>query len=819
MAKCKFFFTVFLLIAAVEFNVSAQYIIKAMMVDASALETLPGVTASVFNHADSVLVKVDVADLQGKFSDLILTSPGIYFVRFEMLGYEDFLMQNILVDRDTTDLGLIKLSPSTLALDEVVVKAKKPFLERKLDRLTVNVENSILSAGGTAFDVLTRSPGILIDPNEIITMRGRQGIIVYIDGRQTPMSGSDLVNYLKAMPAASVSRIDLITNPSSKYDAAGNAGIIDIRLKKDQRLGFNGAVNAGYGQGVYPKADAGIQLNYRNKKINLFGHYNYGYRLGLNHLILDRKFYDDFVFAGKDEKINYTKIPIQFHNVRLGLDYFINEKTTLGFQLTPGLSKFSPYNRNSSKVFDQNLVNTFDFNTNTDNNNKNTNGVFNVNFKRTFAKTGQEWTSDLDFGQFNNVGQSTNITRYFGIDGSTLRPNYQLNGEQDGSLNYVTFKTDYVHPIGSNMKLETGVKLSFVHSDQDAAFFEKTDAGFIPDVNKTNHFIYDENTNAAYVTLSRQFQKWDFQLGLRGEQTHYKTNQEVGNLRFDSTYLQLFPTLFAQYRWSEEKNMTFNITRRIDRPGFSQLNPFLFLIDVTTYTSGNPNLQPQFSWNFEWGYSDKYIHASLTYSKTLQSHTIVLSRLKDVFPEQSEENNVTIQIPLNLSSTDYYGLDISVPLMLNKWWSSTQNLTTFYNHFNGNLSGTLLNQGNVAVQGNTQHQFTFGQGWSAETSFTFQSGNRSGYLTFRPQWALGMGVQKKLFQNKATVRLNITDIFWSNLPRAQVAFDNYVEDWYAYRETRVATLALSYRFGNLNVAQSRRRASGSEEERRRIGNG
>ena len=819
MSKYKQILSVVLFLSCTYSMAIAQHTIKATAQDASGLETLPGVTASVFFSTDSALAKVDIADAEGRFTDLHLTSSGTYFIKFEMLGYEDFFVQDILINRDTIDLGQINMVPSTLALDEVVVKAKKPFLERKLDRLTVNVENSILSAGGTAFDVLSRSPGIVIDPNEIITMRGRQGIIVYIDGRQTPMSGSDLVNYLKAMPAASLSRIDLITNPSSKYDAAGNAGIIDIRLKKDQRLGFNGMVNASYGQGVYPKSDAGLQLNYRNKKINVFGQYNYGYRLGLNHLILDRKFYDDFVFAGKDEKINYTKIPVHFHNIRMGLDYFINEKTTLGFQITPALSKFSPYNRNSSKVFDQNLVNTFDFNTNTDNKNKNTNGVFNINFKRTFAQTGREWTSDLDFGQFDNEGESTNITRYFGIDGTTLRPDYQLNGQQDGSLRFITCKTDYVHPIGTKMKWEAGIKLSFVHSDQDAAFFEKTDSGFIPDVNKTNHFIYDENTNAAYMTLSRQFTNWDLQLGLRGEQTHYKTNQEVGNLRFDSTYFQLFPTLFAQYRWSQERNMTFNITRRIDRPGFSQLNPFLFLIDVTTYTSGNPNLQPQFSWNFEWGYSDKYVHASLTYSKTLQSHTIVLSRLKDVFPDQSEENNVTIQIPLNLSSTDYYGLDISVPLSLYNWWTSTQNLTTFYNHFNGNLSGTLLNQGNIAVQGNTQHQFTLGRGWSAETGLTFQSGNRSGYLTFRPQWALGVGVQKKLFQNKATIRLNVTDMFWTNLPRAQVAFDNYVEDWNAYRETRVATLAFSYRFGNLNVAQARRRTSGSEEERRRVGNG
>lgn len=797
----------------------SQYVIKAKVTEASNGLPLIGVTASIFQVSDSSFVKADVSDADGLFSDLQTTKAGSFFIKFEYLGFAAFSTQPIQIQNTTTDLGVIKMEESSVALTELTIKAQKPFLERKMDRLIVNVENSIMSTGATAFEVLERSPGVIIDPNDVITMRGKQGIIVYIDGRQSPMSGTDLVQYLRTLPSSSIARIELITNPSSRYDAAGNAGIIDIRMRKDLRLGFNGMANASYGQGVYPKTDAGFQLNYRNKKVNAYGHYNYGYRLGLNHLVLDRKFYDDFEFSGKDEKINYTKIPVHFQNLRLGLDFFPNDKTIIGFQFTPNVSQHSPYNRNTSKVFDQNLVNTFDFRTRTDNENKNTNGVANINFKRTFQKPGSEITADFDFGTFSNRGNSVNITQYFDTQGGSLRPDYQLDGNQKGLLHFYIGKADFIHTFGKKLKMETGFKLSFVDSDQDAAFFEKTESGYIPDLNKTNHFIYKENTNAAYISFSRQFNKWDFQAGLRGENTKYSTRQVVGEITFDSTYFQLFPTFFAQYSWNEHKSTTFNITRRIDRPGFSQLNPFLFLIDVTTYSTGNPNLQPQFSWNFELGYSDKIVHASLSYSKTLQSHTIVLSRLDDVFPGQSEDPNVTIQIPLNLNTTEYYGLDISVPLSITKWWNSTQNATAFYNHFTGNLSGTQLNQGNVAFQGNTNHQFTLGKGWTAETGFSFQSGNRSGYLTFKPQWALGFGIQKKCLQNKGTIRLNITDIFWTNLPRAQVAFDNYVEDWYAFRETRVATLAFSYRFGNLNVAQARRRATGSEEERRRVGNG
>src|SRR5690606_24516581 len=242
------------------------------------------------------------------------------------------------------------------------------------------------------------------------------------------------------------------------------------------------------------------------------------------------------------EKTNYTKIPIHFQNLRLGIDFFPNDKTVFGVQFTPNMSAHSPYNRNSSKVFDENYINTFDFQTRTDNKNKNINGVANVNFKRTLSKPGSEITADFDFGTFSNNGNSVNITRYFDTQGGMLRSDYQLDGDQEGLLHFYIVKADFTHSFGNEFKMETGFKLSFVDSDQDAAFFEKTESGYIPDLNKTNHFIYRENTNAAYVTFSRQFDKWDFQAGLRGENTRYSTRQIVGEITFDSSYFQLFPT-------------------------------------------------------------------------------------------------------------------------------------------------------------------------------------------------------------------------------------------------------------------------------------
>ncbi|MBK9257231.1 MAG: TonB-dependent receptor [Saprospiraceae bacterium] len=781
---------------------------------------LPAIGASVmlYNMPDSTFVKGDIADENGNIADLIGLPEGSYFLRISSVGFQNHDSEIFTIQNQDIDLGIITLEATSVKLGDVTITAQKQFIERKIDRLIVNVENSILSEGSTAYEVLERSPGIIIDGNDNITMKGRQGIIIYIDGRLSPLSGPELVNYLKSLPSGSISRIELITNPSSKYDAAGNAGIIDIKMRKDSRLGTNGSISAGYGQGVYPKANAGLNLNYRSQRFNLYGSYNYGYRLGLNHLVLDRKFYDNFLFSGKDEKNNYTKIPTQFHSIRIGLDYFLNDKTTLGFTFSPTLVSSSPYNRNTSKVFDENSSHIFSFNNNTDNHNDNSNGVLNLNVKRLLNNSGSEITADLDFGRFVNNGKSVNITHYFNIDGSVLQPDYQLNGDQAGNLNFTTFRTDYVLPMSATFKIEAGAKYSYVSSDQDAKFFEKADEIFIPDVGKTNHFLYTEVNNALYVSLSKSFTKFELQGGLRSERTNYKTKQFIGNVEFDSSYIRVFPTLFAKYNLSEKSSINGNITQRIDRPGFSQLNPFLFLIDVTTYSSGNPALQPQFSWNFELGFDYNQLGAKLLYSKTIQNQTIVLSRLSDVYPELAQDPNVTIQIPLNLNSSDYFGLELSAPVQIKRWWNSMNNLNLFYNHFNGNVSGTALNSGQVALNLNTNNNFTLANGWTAEASFSLSSGNRNGYLTYLPQWALGVGVQKKVLQNMGTIRLNITDIFWTNLPEATISFDNYVEDWYAFRETRVANLAFSYRFGNSKVAQARRRTTGSEEERQRIGN-
>ena len=780
---------------------------------------LEHVTVELLRLKDSAIAKTALTDKSG-LAEIDNINPGEYFVKATMVNFTPGYSGPFQVSAENMNVSLpiLTLTPQAASLAGVTVTARKPFIQRLNDRIVVNVENSIVSAGSSAIEVLERSPGVLIDQNDVISLRGRAGVIVMIDGKPTAMSGADLANYLRGLPSAAIERIEIITNPSARYDAAGNSGIIDIRMKKDQRYGSNGTLTAGYGQGKYPKANAGTTFNYRNKKINLFGSYNYAYRQGLNHLILDRNFYNNGIYNGGDLKDNYSKIGFSSNSARVGLDFFPGEKTILGFVVNANFNGIDRHSDNNSKVINASHQNVSTFTSLATNDDHNRNMVANINFKHKIDSLGREITADADYGSYHSNSLSRNATRYYKLDGSTLQPDYVLDGDQEGELSFKTMKVDYVHPLNKSSKLEAGFKTSFVSADNDAKFYDVSDGTPENDVNKTNHFLYDENNNAGYVTFSRELKKFNFQLGLRAEQTNVKTHQRMGDVHFDSSYFQLFPSAFFNYKFTDEKVLGISVSRRIDRPGYGQLNPFLFLIDPTTYATGRPGLLPQLTWSYELSYTLKSLNFTLGYSHTTNNQNIAIARFRDVFPSIPSDENVTVQIPINLESSDYVGLTVSAPVKVSKWWNMINNLNAYYNHFNGRLGGTTLNNGKPVLDIRTNNTFTFKKGWVAELNANYSSGGQYGFMVSEPQWGIAAGVQKSVLKNKGTVRFNITDIFWTNLPRAVITYNNYVEKWHAFRETRVANLSFTYRFGNNKVQAARKRTTASEEERQRAGN-
>ncbi|MDQ3277821.1 MAG: outer membrane beta-barrel family protein, partial [Bacteroidota bacterium] len=450
------------------------------------------------------------------------------------------------------------------------------------------------------------------------------------------------------------------------------------------------------------------------------------------------------------------------------------------------------------------------------------NTVANINLKQKLDTTGKELTADVDYGVFNNRSLTRTASYFFNLNGDKRRADDILDGDQRGKLTLKTAKVDFTNPIKGGAKLEAGLKTSYVSSDNDAKFYNVFPTQALVDEGKTNRFFYEEYNNAAYTNFSKEYKKFNVQLGLRGELTNLRTRQVKGDKRYANDYFQLFPSAFFNYKLKQDQTLGISVSRRIDRPGYQSLNPFLFQIDATIYSTGDPLLKPQTTWSYEMNYTLKNLNFSLAYSRTQNTQNFVLAKILDVIPtftiQPGQDSNITVQLPVNLGLSEYVGLTTSLPIRVSGWWNMMNNVNVFYNKFNGNISGAQLAEGAPAANIRTNNTFTFKKGWAAELNANLNTGGRYGYMVAKTQWGLGTGVQKTLLEGKGTLRFNITDIFWTNRPRARVEYKgSYVENWHAYRESRVANLTFTYRFGNSKVQAARRRTTASEEERQRAG--
>jgi hypothetical protein len=395
-----------------------------------------------------------------------------------------------------------------------------------------------------------------------------------------------------------------------------------------------------------------------------------------------------------------------------------------------------------------------------------------------------------------------------------LYPDYLLQGNQSGKLSVFSMKADYVLPISDNRNLEAGVKTSKIISDNDTKFFDVSTGTSILDTGKTNHFFYKEFNNAGYISFTQKKEKLEFQLGMRVEQTITHNSQNVGLHKFDSTYIQLFPNALVRYNLSNSKTIGLALKRRINRPAFADLNPFLNLIDATTYTLGNPFIRPETVTGVDLSYQFKQNQFNLSYSKSTLPITTVIIPYKHIFPLAAVADNITVQIPTNLLSTYYYSFSITSSFKPVTWWNLMMSTNTYFNYYKALLANTVLNKGRFGGDVSINNSFT-SKFCTGEMIFSYNSPQRVDYMVLNSKWRLNVGAQKNIFKNKASVRVNLTDVFYKANLGGEVNYNNYKEIWRALRDTRVATITFMYRFGKTTNTVYRERKTASEEEKGR----
>lgn len=781
--------------------------IKGKITDNSG-KAIQYVTVSLLKATDSSLVKADVSDATGAF-ELMVAQTGKYLLNFTMIGFEKTYSPVFEVKNGQGfDAGTVTLQAAANKLQDVTVTSRKPMIEIKADKTVFNVENSINATGSNALELLQKSPGIQVDNNENISMKGKTGVRIYVDGKMTQLGSQDLAAYLKSINSNDVEAIEMISNPSARYDASGNAGIINIRLKKNKRFGTNGSLNLGLIQGITPKGNGSVSLNYRDKKVNLFS--NIGTNIGRNENTLDLyRVQRDTIYDQKSSNWNDNKSI----NAKVGADLFLNSKNTLGFLVTTNFSDndwtsesntnitYKPTNQFVKKLVALNTIPG-----------KRTNMNSNINYRYTDS-TGKEINFDADYGLFRGTGRSYQPNNYLDNTGNMLSQVINRNYTPT-DIDIYTAKIDVDQPKWKG-KLGYGAKFSYVKTINTFDFFNDINGVPIKVLSRSNSFTYKENVNAAYVNYQRQFSpKWSLQTGLRMEQTNSEgiLTRADGVIQADNTvkrnYLDLFPSAALTWTVNEKNTLNLTFSRRIDRPTYQDLNPFENKLDELTYEKGNAFLRPQYTNTIELSHTYKY----------MLNTTIGFSHVKDFATQTTDTtNNATFVQQKNLATQRILSFSVGSPLPIAKWWNGYANVWYNYQMFKGKIGDNEVKTDIPMFGAYMQHSFTLGKGYTAELSGWF-SGPSIWGATWRTKslGGLDFGVQKQILKKQGTVKLTVTDIFFTNPWTATSNFGGLFINGGGRNESRTVRLAFSWRFGNSQVKAARQRQTGLETEAKRI---
>ena len=814
MKKSILFFA-FLSFSALKMYAQGHAVIKGKVADGGDSKILEAASVSLYHLSDSSLVKINLTDNNGNF-EFDKIAPGSYYLLATSTGHLTTYSPAITIKNDEiVSAGVLKLIENIKTLKGVTVSLNKPFIERKIDRTIINVDASISNAGATALEILEKAPGVSVDKDGNVSLKGKAGVMIMLDGRPTYLSADQLSNLLKNMPSSNIDQIEIMTNPSAKYDAAGNSGIINIKTKKNKMKGMNGNISASILQSRYTQTNNSINLNYRTGKINLFGNYGYSYRERYQDTRIIRKFSDS---STKEIQTIFDQNRIannswQVHNLKAGMDFFAKKKTTLGVVFSGYLNPSDYLSRNQTNLNNSN--NKTDSIVVSDNTNKEKSSNFSTNFnmRHVFDSSGKEFTVDLDYLNYYQITDQILASNYYFPDFTHFAPFSQLIGTLPSKVRIYSAKTDFTFPLKNNAKIETGLKSSYVTTDNDALYQDSTSSGYVTDNGKTNHFIYKENINAGYVNYSRQIKKWGMQAGLRAENTNAKGNQLGNSSRPDSSftknYINLFPTVYLSYQADKKNTFSVNYGRRIDRPDYDDLNPFYYFIDEYTYEVGNTLLQPQYSDNIELSHTYKgFLSTTINYSKI---HNVFTDVLKQITSERK-----TYQTKENLASKENYGLAVSANFPVTSFWNTNLYANVSHDTYYGVIGNGVLDVANTSFMANMSNELKFKKGWSAELSGFYRSKGIEGQIVMDPMWRLDAGLQKSVLKNKGSLKLSIRDIFNSQRFTGRVDYQDinvYIQNT---NYNRTASLTFIYRFGKPIKNQNQHRTGGASDEQSRV---
>jgi len=721
--------------------------------------------------------------------------------------------------KDTTGKGIDTVKRITLS--QVTVVGHRPPIENKIDKTVVNVDASPTNGGLTALEVLEKSPGVMVDNDGNISLKGKQGVKVFIDGKPTYLSPTDLANYLKNMSASQLDQVEIMSQPPAKYDAAGNSGVINLVTKKNKNNGLNGSVTLSAIIARYFKTPNSFNFNWRQGKFNIFGNYGYAWWRGFNdqHGNSSLRENANTPFDRYSIQHTYGRYDDRGQNFRAGVDYFADRNTTLGIAVNGTIDKqwFTSGTRTDfydslHKFVQYNLAQSL-------NKTPQTHLGFNGNFTRKLDGKGSEWGADADYIFFDTKGTITSNNYLYNADNIASDAPYLLNGLLPSRIDIYSFKSDYKKVLSDNTTLEAGIKTSDVRTDNNAIYslYDNTVKTWTPDTAISNHFIYKENINAAYLNWQQKIKKFSLQLGLRAEQTNARGDQTVKSVSFKKNYLQLFPTAYLRYKTNENNSFGVSFGRRIERPSYQSLNPFRFQLDRYSYEQGNPKLQPQFSNNVELSYNYKgELNISANYTMT----TDIISDAVISFKAPGDSNYTTYNTSQNIASQQNIGLSANYSKQLLKGWHLNLFFNAYNNRYKGVVDSTNIDVSYTSYNASFNTQYAFKKGWSAELSgFYYAKNYISGVLLADGRGMFSVGGSKQMFKGKGSVKLNFRDPLYLMSFSGHTNLSKGLTNTHSIWDNRRIVMTFVYRFGKSAGNQPQRRNGGANDEQNRVGGG
>jgi iron complex outermembrane recepter protein len=776
-------------------------------------QPLAGATVSLYRAKDTILVKAAFTNSKGEYS-FETVKNGSYLIGVSSSGYKRNFSN--IFEFSGTDLSLpaIVMGVEVKGLKEVTVSGRKPLFEQKTDRMIVNVDASPTNAGANALEVLEKSPGITVDKDGNISLKGKAGVQIFLDGKPAYLSGADLVNYLRNLNGAQLEQIEIMTNPPAKYDAAGNSGIINIKTKKTKQLGYNISMQAGYTHGIYARNNQNITFNYKKNKLNLFGSLSRNENNRSQTLSIQRKFIEQNTkkVVSLFDQVSTMRNWSAYNNLKLGADLYSSKKTTFGAVVNGTYNPGKFQNTSDIDIADPDRTprsNTF---ANSLSHNQFQNFSTNFNFRHVFDSTGKEITADLDY-VFYDIKNTQNLSNYYyQPDGSYAGKPDTLYGNLPQLIHIYSAKADYLQPLKKGAKFEAGAKIAYVKTDANAIYDSLINNKLVRDYGRSNHFVYDERITALYVSYSRPFsKKISGQFGLRLENTLAHGNQITTGQTFTLDYTQLFPTAYISYKASEAHNWNLNYGRRIRRPDYESLNPFVEFLDRYTFEQGNPNLRPQFSHNIELSHTWKgFLTTTLNYTKT---NNIIQQVL-----EQNEQTNQTFVKQANIASQRQYGVAVSAFKQI-KSFSGNVYANLYNNEFKGLVNNTFVTVGATTLVLNSSVSYKFKKGVSIEVGGFYRTPGVEGVFKIGSLGAVNAGLSIPMLKNKATLRLNARDIFWTQKVKGDSRFGNIDAAFQNIPDSRTAGINFTYRLSKGKVNGTKRRTGGAGEEQNRVKGG